>query len=245
MPMKDKGPMKQVAVLKTGDSHPKLVAQIGDFESWIIKGLGLPDEKVMVVDVRRTPELPRSHILAGVVITGSHAMVTHQEDWSRRTAAWLPGIVSKKIPVLGICYGHQLLAHALGGRVADNPRGMEIGTVSVDLTGDGRKDSLLGQLINPLELHVCHTQTVMELPPRAHRLASSNRDSHQAFRVGPSAWGVQFHPEFNSQSVAFYIQKYRQELTRQGNDVDQLLSRVRETPWGTRILGRFAAMTQS
>ena len=60
--------------------------------------------------------------------------------------AGCPGLVERGIPTLGICYGHQLLAHALGGEVGDNPNGREFGTVTVELTAEAADDPLLGGL---------------------------------------------------------------------------------------------------
>ena len=102
--------MSRVLVIKTGTTLPPLRAAQGDFEDWVISGLGVPIDRVLVVDVQTGAELPASRDVAGVVITGSHAMVTDHEPWSERTAAWLREGVALHKPVLGICYGHQLLA---------------------------------------------------------------------------------------------------------------------------------------
>ena len=140
--------------------------------------------------------------VAGVVITGSHDMVTERQPWSEQAAAWLPGLVERGIPTLGICYGHQLLAHALGGEVGDNPNGREFGTVTVDLEAEAADDPLLGGLPARLPVQVCHTQSALTLPAGARRLAHGSRDANQAFVVGEAAWGVQFHPEFDAEVVS-------------------------------------------
>jgi GMP synthase (glutamine-hydrolysing) len=147
--------------------------------------------------------------------------------------------VEEELPVLGICYGHQLLAHALGGTIADNPLGHEFGTLDVTLNLSGLRDRLLGGLPNPVSVHLSHTQTVLALPAGCTPLAESAMDAHQAFRVGDRAWGVQFHPEFDAHVIRAYIQNDRARLLQEGQDPDHLLRTVRDTPHGDHILRRF------
>ena len=116
-------------IIKTGETFAHLSAQAGDFEHWVeagVAGHGLP---VAVVDARQPGGLPAPHTIAGAVLTGSLAMVSDRADWSEALGTWLATAVQQQTPVLGICYGHQLLAHALGGEVGYHPGGLEIGTV--------------------------------------------------------------------------------------------------------------------
>ena len=69
-------------------------------------------------------------------------MVTQHLQWSERIAEWLPEAAERQIPTLGICYGHQLLAYALGGKAGNNPQGPEFGTVDVHLTKKAQNDLL-------------------------------------------------------------------------------------------------------
>ncbi len=230
----------QLLVIKTGRTLPALRATQGDFEDWVIAGLGLAADQVAVADVQAGAVLPDPRAAAGVVITGSHSMVTDHAPWSERTAAWLRAAVEQHTPVLGICYGHQLLAYALGGEVGDNPRGNETGTVAVHLNETGAADRLLGGLANPLRVHVSHQQTVLQLPGGARHLAWSDRDQHQAFSVGTNVWGVQFHPEFNAAAVHAYTEDDRELLRAEGQDPDSIHAQIAETRYGTAILRRFA-----
>ncbi|UCC87581.1 MAG: gamma-glutamyl-gamma-aminobutyrate hydrolase family protein, partial [Anaerolineales bacterium] len=107
--------MKKILIIKAGSSFPSLVSRRGDFEDWILSGMQISPDQAMIVDVCQAGPLPVYHAISGVVITGSHAMVTEHQAWSERTAAWLPGAIERGIPTLGICYGHQLLAYAMGG----------------------------------------------------------------------------------------------------------------------------------
>jgi GMP synthase (glutamine-hydrolysing) len=234
--------MRRILVIKTGTTLPSLLARQGDFEDWVISGLGVPLDQIRVVNVQAGDALPDPGDMAGVVITGSHSMVTEHEPWSERTTAWLREAVAQHTPVLGICYGHQLLAHALGGEVGDNPRGTETGTVDVYLNEAGSADRLLGELANPLRVHVSHQQTVLRLPPGAKHLAWSARDAHQAFIVGDKAWGVQFHPEFNAEVVRAYVADEQEIMRAEGQDPDQISAQVEETIYGRTILRRFAQL---
>src|SRR3546814_5030016 len=105
----------------------------GRFPHWIRSSAGLARGEAEAVDVEGGEPPPPHETLAGVIVTGSGAMVTERRDWSEATAAWLREAAHAGVPVFGICYGHQLLAHALGGEVGDNPNGRKMGTVAVDL----------------------------------------------------------------------------------------------------------------
>src|SRR5688572_21533998 len=76
---------------------------------------------------------PSREGFAGTIVTGSGAMVTDRHEWSERSAQWLRDAAHDGMPLLGICYGHQLIAHALGGEVDYHPAGREMGTVQLEL----------------------------------------------------------------------------------------------------------------
>jgi len=234
--------MGRVLIVKTGETLPSVAARRGDFEDWIAAGLGLAAGHLDVVRVDAGERLPDPREIAGAVVTGSSAMVSDHEPWSDAAAAWLARAVAADTPVLGICYGHQLLAHGLGGRVAPNPRGREIGTVTVTLAAAAAADPLLGELAPTLRAHTSHQEAVLTLPPRATRLATTALDPNHAFRVGERAWGVQFHPEFDADIVRGYLEGRREQIEAEGLDVESLLAAVCETSVGTTVLRRFASL---
>jgi GMP synthase (glutamine-hydrolysing) len=232
---------RRLLIVKLGTAPSELVARRGDFEDWIAAGMGLSPARVVVADVCAGAPLPEPRDFAGIVLTGSSAMVTDRESWSERTAVWLPSVVEAGTPLLGICYGHQLLVHALGGRVGTNPRGREIGTIDVDL-GPARSagDELLGALRERVRVQASHVESVLELAPGVRRLGWSIGDPHHAFRVGKSAWGVQFHPEFDADVMRGYV-RHRSEIIRaEGLDPEALLRDIEDGPDGTSLLARFA-----
>ena len=231
-------------IVKTGSTLPEIRERRGDFEDWITARLAWSAERVRVVDVyssEGSPEaLPDPESVAGIIVTGSGAMVSHREPWSEATAAWLARVARSETPCLGICYGHQLLAHALGGRVGPTPGGREMGTLGVRLEGGAADEaSLLADLPGTTSLQVTHVESVLELPSGAQRLATTALDVNHAFRLGQSIWGIQFHPEFDADVMRRYIAARRENLESEGFDADALQAKVRETPHGDLILSRF------
>lgn len=222
----------RLVIIKTGSTLPSLKAVRGDFEDWILAGMGISSREAVIVDVASGQPLPAPGETRSVVVTGSHDMVTDRLSWSEQTAQWLAQAVSSGAAVLGICYGHQLLAHALGGRVGYNPRGAETGTVEVQLHEPASRDALLSGFPSTLRVQASHSQSVLELPASAVRLASNSWDANQAFRVGGRAWGVQFHPEFDAKIMHAYSRE----------DGQGLHGEIVETPVAAEILRRFATI---
>ncbi len=234
--------MHPLLLIVTGSPSAAVVRRHGDFEDWFLRGTGLPVESVQVVRVETGEALPSPSGISGALVTGSASMVTDREPWAERTADWLRRAIPTGLPVLGICFGHQLIAEALGGSVGMNPRGREIGTVRVRLLPQASGDPLLGGLPHELAVQATHLQSVLELPPGALRLAESDMDPNHAFRVGDAVWGLQFHPEIGAAAMRAHIEEKREVLVREGRDPDVLLAEVADSPWGTTILERFAAL---
>lgn len=235
--------MKPLLLLKVGHTLSSLSATRGDYEVWFGAGLGVGDA-LHVVRVTEGEPLPDLNAYRGVVVSGSAAMVTERAAWSVSTAAWLLAAIASDLPVLGVCYGHQLLADALGAQVDWNPRGRQIGSVVATLTETGRADPLFSGLPPRLQVQTSHSQSVLALPESLALLAETPRDPRHAFRVrGARAWGVQFHPEFDAEVTRAYIRERSAEIRAEGQDPDALINGVVESAHGDIILRRFAALS--
>lgn len=234
--------MKRIVIVKTGGKIASLDGVAGDYEDWIASGLDRECQTIEVIDAQHIGALPELSEVAAIVITGSASMVTERTTWMERTAVWLRNAVAESIPLLGICFGHQLLAYALGGKVGYNLSGLEVGTVAIRLLDEAQRDPLFEEMPGEFSAQVSHQQSVLRLPPGARLLASSDKDPHQAFAYGDCAWGVQFHPEFDARIIREFIEYYRQRLYDEGASAERLLAEVAESPYSASLLQRFTLL---
>jgi len=232
--------MKRVLVVETGDPVPPLLEKRGPFHRWMAPGLALPEVEIEALRVHEGARLPPPAGVDGIVVTGSVSMVSERLPWSVRTGVWLAEALAADTPVLGVCYGHQLLAQAMGGRVGSNPMGRQMGTKHLDVQAAAVEDPLWSGFGAEGCVQVTHVESVLELPPGARLLARTAADPHHAFALGSRAWGLQFHPEFDAAAMRGYIQERRSLLEAEAQDPDALLDEVEETPAAASLLARFA-----
>jgi GMP synthase (glutamine-hydrolysing) len=234
--------MRKLYIIKTGTTFPDVLQRHGDFDQWTATALGSPTVPLETVDVENGQPLPPPDQCAGAIVTGSHAMVTDRLPWSVLLEEWTRELLNKSVPFYGICYGHQVLAHAAGGKVDYHPNGEEIGTVPIETHPVAFDDPVFCDLPKTFNAHVTHSQSVLELPEGAIHLASNPFEPRHAFRIGQCAWSVQFHPEYSVPIMQLYIRKQAEKLKKKGRDIEELLAAVQSTPDATRTLTNFARL---
>lgn len=231
-------------IIKTGSSLQAAHQAYGDFDQWFMRHLAPLNALHDVVQVHHNEPLPdlewaRSHYDA-VIVTGSAAMVSHRHDWSEITAQWLAGAHALGMPMLGVCYGHQLLAHALGGVVGPNPSGRRMGSYAVDIID--ASDPLLGDLAPQQWFQATHVERVLQPPAGARVIATVDTDPYHALHFGGLCWGLQFHPEFDEFIMRCYIDARQDVLRGEGLFPETLRDSLRATPAGPAVLCRFVEL---
>ncbi len=140
-------------------------------------------------------ERPRGYDYDGLVVTGSRSSVYWDEPWIDPLIEYVADAAEHGLPILGVCYGHQVLAEALGGHVAAMD-GFEIGYNTIERLTD---DELFDGLDREFTAFTTHGDAVIELPPGSQVIAQNEYGIH-AFRRG-HCFGVQFHPEYDMQTA--------------------------------------------
>lgn len=240
--------MKNVLLLKAGEAASAVQLSVGDYEHWFVQSLGYERHRFDIRPVHRDAPLPRSDEGHDVVImTGSPASVTQLEPWMQRAADFMVETSARGVPVLGVCFGHQLLAHAHGAPVVRNTQGREIGTVAVTLSAEGLEDPLFDGLPERFTVYATHEDIVSRPPEGATVLAGNDNTAVQALAFGPLMRGVQFHPEVHPAAMRALIlaraDKLEQEAVARGlppgERVPRLLAGIDLSRAGQRILSNF------
>lgn len=148
------------------------------------------------------PEPADSYDAVFIFGGGMHVDQDDRHPWLRDEDDLIKGLLAAEVPLLGVCLGGQLIAKAAGARVGPAPR-EEVGWHEVELTPEAAGDPLFGDLPARFDTFQWHSY-VFELAPTAIPLAR-NSVGLQAFRIGDSAWGIQFHAEVTRESAEAWI----------------------------------------
>ena len=165
-----------------------------------------PDWRIDGVMVKHGefPSDPAAH--DGYIVSGSPSSVNDSLPWIDPLAALIRDAVAQGVPVYGACFGHQMVARALGGRVGANPGGWVFGRVETELTSpwDGAD--------HHLSLYAAHNEQVLELPPGAQVTGRSPDCALAGFAIGRHVWTTQYHPEMSPEFVQDLVAEYGPKL---------------------------------
>ncbi|MGH7281998.1 MAG: glutamine amidotransferase [Polyangiaceae bacterium] len=228
---------RRIMVLRAGDPVSSVVAKRGQFSDLIAQTVGdaWPHEWASV-DVRGAAPMPDLDASSAFVITGSSSSVTERAPWMLRTEEWIREAYAREKKVLGICFGHQLIGQALGGLVAKNPRGREIGKVKVTRL---EKDPIFEDAEESFFVFATHVDSVITLPKDARLLATTDLEPNAAFAMGPFMRAVQYHPEIDADVMRSYIDERREVIRSENLDPEDIARKIDFAPHNSAALRGF------
>ena len=194
----------KIGILETGEISDDLLGKHGDYPSMFTRLLHTIDPDVDFFSVKiLNGELPkRPDDADGWIITGSKFGVYEDLPWIEPLKKFIRTSIDHKIPLAGICFGHQILAEALGGKVEKSKKGWGLGVH--DYTVETKPTWMRG-LNDVFSGHAVHQDQITKLPETATVIASSEFCPYAALVYGdpenPDALSVQPHPEFSADFV--------------------------------------------
>ena len=149
---------------------------------------------------------PRTLDFDGFIITGSPASVHDDAAWIGKLEKLIREISARKIPVFGACFGHQVIARALGATVAPNPQGWVLGRVETQFLPEG----------DVVPFYAAHKEQVTDLPEGAHIVARTEGCAIAGYAVGTHILTTQYHPEMTGEFISALLEAFEDDI---GKDV--------------------------
>lgn len=197
----------RIALLKGGTIPRKTRERLGDYDQLFMSLLAQPGQDWDIHDVEHGQFPASLDDYGGVVITGSPAAAYDDEPWVKELLRLARECHQREIPLLGTCFGLQVVAQALDGEVVKNPAGWDIGITELELTEAGRAFPALAGAPSPLRILEMHRDIAVTAPPGASVLAGSPLSPIEIFHIGERLVCVQGHPEMDQGCVAEIIAK--------------------------------------
>lgn len=236
----------KIGILRADSVRPEWRVRFGEYPDMFIRLLGRLDPalsfRVYHVEAGEFPAAP--DVVDAYLITGSKAGVYEEHPWIPPLADFVRELHSRRTPLLGICFGHQLVAQALGGEAAKSDKGWGVGLHRHRLC---IRPAWLGGDAGDEEFRilVSHQDQVLRLPPDAVRIAGSDFCENAAYQVGEHILTFQGHPEFepaySRELMLLRRERIGEAITEQGlASLAEAHEGERVGRWMLRFLGRAA-----
>ena len=200
----------RICIIEAELPSDDLVASHGTFGDMFSRWLGeaLPEAQFESVSIYSEERAPVAAGYDGFLISGSPHGVYEDLPWMRLIKALLADARESEVPVAGVCFGHQIMAEAFGGRVEKSDRGWALGHTDYELTEAG--DRVFGA--DGLSVIAFHQDQVVEAPPGSTVLLGNAHCPIAALEYDHPAMSVQFHPEFTEDFARTLLDRFSGEV---------------------------------
>lgn len=228
----------RICILDLDTPPPELADEHGTFASMFVDWLGpaMPEARFTPVVVETGHEVPQAGEYDGFLITGSRHGVYDELPWMAHVARLIRDASDARVPVTGVCFGHQLLAETYGGRVVKSPGGWVLGNMDyraseagVRMFGDARVEAL-----------AMHQDQVVEAPPAAEILLGNDQCPIAALEYDGPALSVQFHPEFTRAFMFGLMETFGGERVPM-KQLQQAMENLKAAPSRDKVAQTFAS----
>ncbi len=202
---------------------------------WFVKRYAhVPGITIQTCNVCLGETLPTAEEVDGLVLAGSYNSVHDHTDWQRQMREWLPVMREHRVPILGICGSHQLLAHIDGARVDKVNGGPFAGTFPLQLTEAGKASPLMHDIFDDDSFHYANSEHVLDVPDGSTLLGSSSKVPVAALDFGDHCYSTQFHPEGTDETLGT-IWRYK---------APELMERYHSRDKGDRLVENFLILAR-
>lgn len=237
--------MVRIAIIEADTPVPAVVVKYGtygDIFTRLLRQSGVDQDSIItthhvVEHPENLPNLDLEDKLDAVLISGSKHNSYDDIEWINKLTEFTARAIEKGIKVVGICFGHQIIARSLGAKVGVNPKGWELAATPVDLTSKGQEifSEIAQAHDNKLSIMQMHRDIVFDLPKDTELLAGNEICGVQSFYRPNSIWTVQGHPEFTSEIEQILITLRRDTGVVPVDVANEALSRVNNRNDGPAI----------
>ena len=207
----------------------------------VARTLGVEPDRLTNINVpERAPTVADLNGADAVIIGGAKYFVGDDIPNKEALAEVLRAAREKKVPVFGICFGAQFIAHVFGGEVISDPANSEWGTFDMSAADESLDDILFADVPFTFAAQCAHKDRITKLPPGGILLASSPRCKVQAFVLpGVQIYGVQFHPERSKADYEAILVERGKNYAGDLSQLDAIRASLKDTPEAAEIMAKF------
>ena len=187
--------MMKIGILLVGRASEDLVDEYGTYAEMLIALINT-EEQVFEFKTFNIldDEFPKDHLECdGWIVTGSPHGVYEDHSWIPTVSQLINNVYEANLPIFGVCFGHQLIAQALGGHVEKSEKGWGLGLHTYQVNN---KPNYMSNLSEEVTLNICHQDQVLRPPQGATVYAKSEFCENAGFYIKDKVLTMQAHPEF-------------------------------------------------